>query len=85
MNNFKDFLNRYLSLYNTNQEVKDFIVKLLSSKFKIKIEIEHIIIKNNILYINTKSILKMELFLNQKEILSLINTQYPDLKINKLI
>ena len=71
----KDLLLNFRNILLTEDFKKDLIIKVIHSVVDIQLKREDIKIKNGVLYLNTKPIYKNEIFIKQKEVLSILRQE----------
>lgn len=71
----KDLLLNFRNILLTEDFRKDLIIKVIHSVAGIQLKREDIKIKNGVLYLNTKPIYKNEIFIKQKEVLSVLKQE----------
>ena len=63
------FLDRFRNLTPPDQFIKKECISVIKNRLNVEIKKEDISIKNNIIYINTSSTIKSELFIKKEDLL----------------
>ena len=69
MNSIKLFLSKFKYLTFSNQLIKKECTLVIKEILNIEIKKENISVKNNIIYINTSSVIKSEVFIKKESLL----------------
>ncbi len=82
MFNLDKFLDKFKKI---KPPINYIIIDIIKNELNVNIKSENILIKNNIIYIKTKPIIKSEVFIKKQKILELIknktnNNKFKDIK-----
>ena len=69
MKGIRLFLDRFRNLTPPDQFIKKECISVIKNRLNVEIKKEDISIKNNIIYINTSSTIKSELFIKKEDLL----------------
>lgn len=69
MKGIRLFLDRFRHLTPPDQFIKKECISVIKNRLNVEIKKEDISIKNNIIYINTSSTIKSELFIKKEDLL----------------
>lgn len=85
MKQISTFLDKFIKLSKTNNDLKIIIKNLIEDSYNIKIPLNKISIKGDTAQIKLSSIVKNKIFLNQKTIISNLELKYKNTTIKKII
>jgi len=85
MFNLDKFLNKFKGLKPPNDEIKINIIKIIKDDLNINLERKDISVRNKTIYINTKPIIKNEIFINKYKLIETLrdklgNTMVKDIR-----
>jgi len=85
MFNINSFLERFKKITPPEYDVRKNISDIVKNKINIEVPINHIVFRNNIIYIKTKPIYKNEIFLKKELILNDFKNKLPNIYIKNIL
>jgi hypothetical protein len=85
MFNIDIFLKKFRKLTPPDSYIREIISSVIFNNLKIKINIKKIAIKNNIIYIKEKPVIKNEIFIHKKTILKEIKKKLKNKTFNNIL